>query len=72
MMLIGAVLSLFFGYIVLELVTAGIVFLWESVPQNLGGTPYWYVMGLLLIAALLVFVIRRYVGDAGHSPIGGI
>ncbi|MGB4324950.1 MAG: chloride channel protein [Candidatus Nanopelagicales bacterium] len=71
-MLIGAVLSLFFGYIVLELVTAGIVFLWESVPQNLGGTPYWYVMGLLLIAALLVFVIRRHVGDAGHSPIGGI
>lgn len=71
-LIIGAILSLFFGYIVLELVTEGIVFFWETVPENLGGTPYWYVMSLLLIAAVLVFVIRRHVGDAGHSPIGGI
>jgi H+/Cl- antiporter ClcA len=30
------------------------------------------VIGVLLIAAVLVYLVRRFVGDSGHSPIGGI
>lgn len=71
-MLIGAIISLLAGYVVLRLVTEGIILTWETVPENLGGTPYWYVVLLPLSAAILVYVIRRYLGDTGHSPIGGI
>jgi len=69
---IGAILSLLAGYVVLEFVTAGIVLVWETIPENLGGTPWWYVVLVPLIAALLVFTIRKHVGDAGHSPMAGI
>lgn len=71
-MLIAAVISLVLGYVVLEIVNAGIILIWETIPENWTTTPAWYVIGILLIAAVLVFVIRKYVGDAGHSPIGGI
>lgn len=71
-MLLAAVISLIIGYLVLEIVNAGIIAIWETVPGNWTSTPAWYVIGLLLIAAVLVFVIRKFVGDAGHSPIGGI
>ncbi len=69
--LIGALLSLLGGYVVLELVSAGIEFLWITVPEGLGQSPL-YVMLVLLIAAIAVFLIRKHVGDTGHSPIGGI
>jgi H+/Cl- antiporter ClcA len=69
---IGAILSLLAGYVVLEFVTAGIVLMWETIPESLGGTPWWYVVLVPLIAALLVFTIRKHVGDAGHSPMAGI
>lgn len=62
------------GFVVLEAVTAGIVLLWETVPSTLapGATaPGWYVTGLLVLAALLVYAARRFLGDHGHSPIGG-
>ena len=71
-MLIAAVVSLALGYVVLEAVNAGIAFVWESVPENWDSTPAWYVIGVLLIAAVLVYVVRRFVGDTGHSPLGGI
>lgn len=71
-MLVAAAISLVLGYIVLEIVNAGIILLWETIPGNWTSTPAWYVLGILLIAAVLVFVIRKFVGDAGHSPIGGI
>lgn len=71
-MLIAAAISLVLGYIVLEIVNAGIILLWETIPESWATTPAWYVLGILLIAAVLVFVIRKFVGDAGHSPIGGI
>ena len=71
-MAIAAVISLLVGYVVLQIVNTGIVLLWETIPGSGSATPAWYVIGLLLIAALLVFIIRRYIGDAGHSPIGGI
>ena len=71
-MLVAAIVSLALGYVVLEIVNAGIEFIWEQVPNTWDTTPAWYVLGVLLIAAVLVYVIRRYVADTGHSPMGGI
>jgi len=71
-MLVAALISLALGYVVLEAVNAGIAFVWETVPENWDSTPFWYVIGVLLIAAVLVYVVRKYVGDTGHSPLGGI
>jgi len=71
-MLVAAVVSLALGYVVLELVNAGIALVWETVPANWDSTPAWYVIGVLLIAAVLVYVVRKYVGDTGHAPLGGI
>jgi len=71
-MLIAAVISLVLGYFVLEMVNAGISLVWETIPQTWERTPAWYVIGVLLIAAVLVYIIRRFIGDTGHSPLGGI
>lgn len=71
-MLIAGVIGLAFGYVVLEIVNAGIAYIWETVPSGWETTPIWYVVGILLLAAVLVYVIRTYIGDAGHSPLGGI
>ncbi len=71
-MLLAAAISLILGYFVLEIVNAGIILMWETIPETWTSTPAWYVIGLLLVSAVLVFVIRKFVGDAGHSPIGGI
>ena len=71
-MLMAAVISLVLGYFVLELVNAGISLVWETIPETWERTPAWYVVGVLLIAAVLVYVIRRFIGDTGHSPLGGI
>lgn len=69
--LIGAFLSLIAGYLVLEIVVFSIEFTWVTVPEELGTAP-WYVLLVLVTAAIAVYVIRKYVGDTGHSPIGGI
>jgi H+/Cl- antiporter ClcA len=71
-MLIAAVVSLAVGYVVLQMVNAGIRLVWETIPGTWTQTPAWYVIGVLLIAAVLVYLVRRFVGDSGHSPIGGI
>ena len=71
-MLVAAVVGLVLGYFVLELVNAGISLIWETIPETWERTPAWYVIGVLLIAAVLVYVIRRFIGDTGHSPLGGI
>lgn len=71
-MLLAAALGLVFGYVVLELVNAGIALMWETLPATWEQTPAWYVLGVLLTAAVLVYVVRRFIGDTGHSPIGGI
>lgn len=68
---IGALLSLLAGYFVLEIVVLSIEFTWITVPEELGPAP-WYVLLVLVSAAIAVYVIRKYVGDTGHSPIGGI
>ena len=71
-MLVAVIVSLAVGYVVLELVNAGIRFVWETISSTWTQTPAWYVIGVLLIAAVLVYLVRRFVGDSGHSPIGGI
>lgn len=71
-MLIAGVVSLVVGYAVLELVNVGIGFVWETIPGTWAQTPAWYVIGVLLIAAVLVYLVRRFVGDSGHSPMDGI
>lgn len=71
-MLLAAALSLVVGYFVLEIVNGGIQLMWETIPQTWEQTPAWYVLGVLMSAAVLVYVIRRFVGDTGHSPINGI
>jgi H+/Cl- antiporter ClcA len=69
--LIGALLSLCAGYLVLEIVVLSIEFTWITVPEQLGTAP-WYVLLVLVTAAIAVYVIRTYLGDTGHSPLGGI
>ena len=71
-MVVAGVVGLAFGYVVLQIVNVGIRLIWEQVPSNWETTPAWYVLGVLVIAAVLVYVIRRYVGDTGHSPMSGI
>ena len=71
-MLIAGIIALILGYIVLQLVNAGIHLVWETVPGNWQDTPIWYVTGVLVVAAVAVFVVRKNVGDAGHSPLAGI
>lgn len=71
-MLVAGVVGLVLGYVALLLVNAGIALVWDDIPASWETTPAWYVLGVLLLAAVLVYVIRRFVGDAGHSPIGGI
>ena len=71
-MFIAAIVGIVLGYVVLEFVNAGISLVWEKIPEIWDHTPAWYVIGVLLIAAVLVYVVRRFVGDTGHSPLGGI
>ena len=71
-MLVAAVVGLVLGYIALLLVNAGIALVWETIPSGFESTPAWYVVGVLLISAVLVYLVRSRIGDEGHSPIGGI
>ncbi|MEZ5116484.1 MAG: chloride channel protein [Candidatus Nanopelagicales bacterium] len=67
---VTAVLSLPLGLGVLFLVQGGIAAVWErSEDQPL---PAWYVLAVPVVAALLVYAVRRLLGDDGHSPLGGI
>ncbi len=71
-MAIGALLGLVLGYVVLLLVQGGTTLLWTTLPDEMGVAPAWYVIALPLAAGLLVFAVRRFLGDHGHSPLGGI
>lgn len=71
-MAIAGLLGLALGYVVLLVVNAGIRLVWETIPASWETTPAWYVVGILVLAAVLVYVIRTRVGDAGHAPLGGI
>lgn len=71
-MAIAGIVGLILGYAALLIVNAGIALVWETIPEGWGTTPAWYVIGVLVLAAVLVYVIRTRVGDAGHAPLGGI
>ncbi len=71
-LIIGAVLGLGIGYVVLIALQAAIAWIWDTVPSTWDSAPAWYVVSVPLAAALLVFLIRRFLGDHGHSPLGGI
>lgn len=70
--LLAAAIGLVLGVVVLQLVNAGIDLLWITLPEQWGTAPAWYVLGLLMVAGALVYLIRRFIGDDGHPPIGGI
>jgi H+/Cl- antiporter ClcA len=69
---VSSLVGLGLGYLMLLVVNFGIELMWETIPSNWESTPLWYVYGVLVGAAVLVYVIRRYVGDDGHSPLAGI
>ena len=70
--ILAAIVGLALGVIVLEIVNLGIETLWLTLPEQWGSAPAWYVLGMLMGAGALIYVIRRYVGDDGHEPMGGI
>lgn len=70
-MALSALVGLAGGYVVLEFVTRGISLLWVELPEHWEGAPLLYVMALPLIAAVLVYVLRTFLPDAGHSPLDG-
>jgi H+/Cl- antiporter ClcA len=71
-MALAGIVGLVLGYAVLEIVNAGIALVWETIPSGWTTTPAWYVVGVLVLAAVLVYVVRTYIGDTGHSPLQGI
>ncbi len=71
-MLLAGLVGLVLGSVVLEIVNAGIALIWETVPSTWDTTPIWYVVGVLLIGAVLVYVVRTRIGDTGHAPLAGI
>ena len=71
-MLIAGVVGLVLGYVALSVVNAGIALVWQTVPSGWESTPIWYVVGVLVIAAVLVYLIRTRIGDGGHSPLAGL
>lgn len=71
-MLMAGIIGLGLGYAVLELVNAGIGLVWETIPSNWSTTPAWYIIGVLVVAAVVVYVVRTSIGDAGHAPLQGI
>lgn len=69
---LALVAGLILGFIALEIVNAGIAVIWESIPGLWSTTPYWYVILVLVVAAVLVYLVRRNIGDKGHLPLNGI
>lgn len=70
-MLLAFIASLVLGTLVFEAVNAGIAVIWEVIPESMGLIPAWYLVGLLLIAAVVVYLARRYVSDPLHSALDG-
>lgn len=71
-MLLAGILGLILGSVVLEIVNLGIAAIWETIPSTWETTPIWYVVALLVLGAVVVYVVRTRIGDAGHAPLGGI
>ena len=69
---LAAIVGLALGIVMLQLVNLGLDLLWITLPEQWGTAPAWYVLGLLLAAGALVYLVRRFIGDDGHAPLGGI
>jgi H+/Cl- antiporter ClcA len=75
--LLGALVGLPAGVVAFAFVGAVHVLqdlLWTELPEALGtDEPPWYlVLGLPVVAALLVAAARRLPGDGGHDPVEGL
>ncbi|GIG36980.1 chloride channel protein [Cellulomonas pakistanensis] len=75
--LLGALVGLPAGVVAFAFVGAVHVLqdlLWTELPEALGadGPPWYLVLGLPLVGALLVAAARRLPGDGGHSPVAGL
>lgn len=70
-MIVSALVGLAAGYVVLEVVVATIDVVWLKVPERWSSTPLPYIFGIPLAAAVLVYLSRRFLSDAGHSPLHG-
>ncbi|HNE88792.1 MAG TPA: chloride channel protein [Actinomycetota bacterium] len=46
--------------------------LWDDVPEALGGTPAWWVFGVLLVGAVGVWLALKLPGHGGHRPLDGL
>ncbi len=49
------------------------ILLWEDLPDRLGldGVAWWWVIGVLVLGALLTALALRLPGGGGHSPLDG-
>lgn len=65
--LLTVVLAFPLGWGVLWVVQTGIDLIWLEYER-----PGWFVVLVPLVAAVGVFVIRRFLGDDGHDPLKGI
>lgn len=70
-MALALVLGLVLGTVVFQFVNAGIALVWESIPHALGSIPAWYVLVVLLLAAVLVYLARVFIADPLHSALDG-
>lgn len=46
--------------------------LWTTVPDQLGGTPGWWVFAVLIAGALGVWAALKLPGHGGHRPLDGL
>lgn len=69
---LAAVIALFLGYLVYFIIEHALTAIWIDAPAVFGDSPLWFAPAVLLPSAALVYLIRRHLGDYGHSPLGGI
>ena len=46
--------------------------LWETLPDAIGGTPGWWVFGVLVVGAVGVWFALKLPGHGGHRPLDGL
>ena len=70
--LLAAVTALLLGYLVYFVIEHALTAIWVDVPAMFGDSPLWFAPAVLIPSAALVYLIRRHLGDYGHSPLAGI
>lgn len=69
---VAAGVALVLGYLVYVVIEHALAAIWVDAPAVFGHSPLWFAPVVLIPAAGLVYLIRRHLGDYGHSPLGGI